>query len=67
MPAIARGGGLNEALDEQDGLGERYRGAIGTSSEFTAYARLRAVSDEVAARGAWLKSIDDDGADGRIG
>ncbi|MDQ5834405.1 MAG: hypothetical protein M3550_15335 [Actinomycetota bacterium] len=57
---------LNEALDEQDGLGERYRAAIGTSREFTAYARLRAASDEVAARGAWLKSIEDDGADGRI-
>lgn len=56
---------LNEALDEQDRLGERYRGAIGTAREFTAYARLRAASDEVAARGAWLKSIEDDGADGR--
>ena len=57
---------LNEALDEQDGLGERYRAAIGTSREFTAYARLRAASDEVAARGAWLKSLEDDAADGRI-
>ena len=57
---------LNEALDEQDRLGEHFRAAIGTSSEFTAYARLRAASDEVAARGDWLKSIEDDGADGRI-
>lgn len=57
---------LNEALDEQDRLGEHYRAAIGTSSEFTAYARLRGASDEVAARGDWLKSIEDDGADGGI-
>lgn len=56
---------LNEALDEQDRLGEHYRAAIGTSSEFTAYTQLRAAGDEVAARGAWLNSIDD-GADGRV-
>lgn len=57
---------LDVALVAQDRLGERYRAAIGTSSEFGAYARLRGASDEVAARDAWLKQIDDDGAGGRV-
>jgi hypothetical protein len=50
---------LEMALAEQDHLGKRYRSAIDTSSEFGAYARLRAASDEVAAREASLKSIGD--------
>ena len=57
---------LETALVEEDRLGDRYRAAIGTSSEFTAYARLRGANDEVSAREAWLKSIDDDSAGGRI-
>jgi hypothetical protein len=56
---------LDAALFEQDRLGERYRSALGTSTEFAAYVRLRAVSDEVVAREAWLNSIDDDGPAGR--
>lgn len=57
---------LDVALVEQDRLGERYSAAIGTSSEFGAYARLRGASDEVAERDAWLKQIDDDGTGGRV-
>jgi hypothetical protein len=56
---------LDAALVEEDQLGALYRSAVGTKTEFTAYARLRAASDEVAARRAWLKSLDDDGATGR--
>jgi hypothetical protein len=56
---------LDAALVEQDRLGERYRSAVGTSSELDAYARLRAASDQVSARQVWLKSIDDEGASGR--
>jgi len=56
---------LNVALAEEDRLGERYRAAIGTSSEFGAYVRLSGASDEVAARDAWLKSLDDDRPNGR--
>jgi hypothetical protein len=55
---------LDVALLDQDRQGERYRAAIGTSSEFGAYVRLRGASDEVATRETWLKSLDD-GPDGR--
>ena len=51
---------LETALVEEDRVGERYRAAIGTSSELTAYARLQGASSEVSARAAWLKSIDDE-------
>ena len=57
---------LETARVEEGRLDERYRAAIGTSSEFTAYAGLRGASDDVSAREAWLKSIDDDSAGGRI-
>jgi hypothetical protein len=56
---------LDAALAEQNRLGARYRNALGTSCEFGAYGRLRAASDEVAAREARLKSVDDEGASGR--
>jgi hypothetical protein len=52
---------LNAALVEQDRLSERYDAAIGTSTELSAYVRLRAAGDQVAARGAWLSWIDDEG------
>src|ERR671935_286434 len=52
---------LNEALVEQDRLSERYNAASGTSTELGAYVRLRAAVDQVAARGAWLSWIDDEG------
>ena len=57
---------LEVALAEEDRLGDRYRAALGTSSEFSAYARLQGASDDVTAREAWLKSIDDDTGGGRI-
>jgi hypothetical protein len=52
---------LNEALVEQDRLSKRYDAAIGTATELGAYVRLRAAGDRVAARGAWLSWIDDEG------
>jgi hypothetical protein len=61
--AVAR---LDAAVVEQDRLGERYRGAMGTSTEFGAYRRLRDARDGVAAMEAALKSIDGrDGSGGR--
>ena len=57
---------LETALVEEDRMGERYRAAIGTTSEFTAYARLKGASDDVSAREAWLKAIDDDSVGGRV-
>jgi hypothetical protein len=52
---------VKSALVEQDRLGERFDAAAGTSSEFGAYVRLRAAGDEVKAREAWLKWVDDEG------
>ena len=69
MTSNARAGAvlrLEEALIEEDRLGELHDAALGTSSEFGAHIRLRAASDEVAARQAWLTAIDDDGVGGRV-
>jgi hypothetical protein len=52
---------LEAALVEQDRLGERFDAAIGTSTEFGAYVRLRAGGDQVTAREAWLNWVDDEG------
>jgi hypothetical protein len=52
---------LEAALVEQDRLGERFDAAVGTSSEFGAYVRLRGAGDQVRAREAWLKWVDDEG------
>jgi hypothetical protein len=52
---------VKSALVEQDRLGERFDAAAGTSSEFGAYVRLRAAGDEVKAREAWLKWVDNEG------
>lgn len=57
---------LEVALVEEDRQGERYRSAVGTSSEFGAYTRLKAASDAVAARQAWLSAVDHDGIGGRV-
>ena len=57
---------LKTALVEEDRLGERYRAVIGTSSEFGAHTRLKGASDEVAARQAWLRAVDDEGVGGRV-
>ena len=52
---------LEAALVEQDRLGERFHAAVGTSTEFGAYARLRGAGDQVRAREAWLNWVDDEG------
>ena len=52
---------LEAALVEQDRLGERFEAAVGTSTEFGAYVRLRGAGDQVAAREAWLNWVDDEG------
>jgi hypothetical protein len=52
---------LEAALVEQDRLGERFAAAAGTSTEFGAYVRLRAAGDQVRARAAWLKWVDEEG------
>jgi hypothetical protein len=52
---------LEAALVEQDRLGERFDAAVGTSTEFGAYVRLRGAGDQVTARQAWLSWLDDEG------
>jgi hypothetical protein len=52
---------LEAALVEQNRLGERFDGAIGTSTAFGAYVRLRAAADQVTAREAWVNWVDDEG------
>ena len=52
---------LEVALLERDRLRERFDAAVGTSTEFGAYARLRAAGDQVTARQAWLSWVDDEG------
>jgi hypothetical protein len=49
---------LEAALVEQNRLGERLDAAIGTSTEFGAYVRLRAAGDQVRAREAWVNWVD---------
>ena len=51
---------LEAGLLEQDRCSERYDGAIGTSSEGSAYERLRAAGARVAAHETWLHRVDDD-------
>ena len=52
---------LEAALVEQHRLGERFDAAIGTSTEFGAYVRLREAGEQVTAREAWLNWVDDEG------
>ena len=51
---------LEAALVERDRLGERFDAAVGTSTEFGAYVRLRAAVDQVRAREAWVDWVDDE-------
>jgi hypothetical protein len=51
---------LEAGLLEQDRCSERYDAAIGTSSELSAYARLRAAGARVAAHENWLHWVDDE-------
>jgi hypothetical protein len=52
---------LEAALVEQNRLGERFDAAVGTSTEFGAYVRLRGAGDQVRAREAWLNWVDGEG------
>jgi hypothetical protein len=51
---------LEEAVQEQDRVRGLFESAIGTSSEFSAYSRLRAAGQEVRARQAWVNWVDGD-------
>jgi len=51
---------LDDALLEQDRLGISFDAAIGTSSEFGAYVRLKRAGEQVAARQAWLNWVDNE-------
>jgi hypothetical protein len=51
---------LEVAVQEQDRVRGLFDGAVGTSSELSAYVRLRAAGEEVRARQAWVDWVDDD-------
>ena len=53
--------GLRAAIAEQDRLTYLHEEAIGTSAEATADAARRGADEQVMARDAWLKWVDDDG------
>jgi hypothetical protein len=52
---------LHAALVEQDRSHERYDAAVGGSALLLAAVGLHAADQEVAARDAWLRWVDDDG------
>ena len=56
---------LNEALMKWQDTGDRYRAAMGTSSEYTAHGRVLAAGAEVTAAQAALKTIEGRGLGGR--
>jgi hypothetical protein len=51
---------LGAAFAEQHRARERYDAAVGGSAHLLAAAGLHAADEEVAARDAWLKWVDDD-------
>jgi hypothetical protein len=51
---------LRAAIAEQDRLTYRHEAAIGTSTEATADAARRGADEQVMARDAWLRWVDDD-------
>jgi hypothetical protein len=53
---------LRAAIAEQDRLTYRHEEAVGTASEAGADAERRAADEQVAARDAWLRWVDDAGA-----
>jgi hypothetical protein len=53
--------GLRAALAEQRRSRERYDVAVGGSARLLAAVGLHAADQEVAARDAWLRWVDDDG------
>jgi hypothetical protein len=52
---------LAVALDEQRRSSDRYDAAVGGSARLLAAVGLYAADQEVAARVAWLRWVDDDG------
>jgi hypothetical protein len=52
---------LNAALAEQHRLADRYEAAVGTSAELSAHVQLHRADEQVMARDAWLKWVDDEG------
>jgi hypothetical protein len=52
---------LRAAIAEQDRLTYRYEAAVGTSGEATADVERRGADEQVIARDAWLRWVDDDG------
>jgi hypothetical protein len=57
--------GLRAAIAEQDRLTYLYEATIGTSGEVAADAARRGADEQVRARDAWLKWVDDDDSPGR--
>jgi glycerol-3-phosphate O-acyltransferase len=51
---------LRAAIADQDRLTYQYEAAIGTSAEATADAARRGAHEQVMARDAWLRWVDDD-------
>ena len=52
---------LRAALAEQHESRDRYHAAVGGSARLLAAVGLHAADQEVAARDAWLRWVDDDG------
>jgi len=52
---------LGAALTEQHRSRDRYNAAVGRSAHRLAAVALHAADQEVAARDAWLRWVDDDG------
>ena len=52
---------LGAALAEQQRSSDRYDAAVGGSARLLAAVGLYAADQEVAARDAWLRWVDDDG------
>jgi len=52
---------LGAAIAEQHRSSDRYEAAVGTSARLLAAVALHAADQEVAARDAWLRWVDDDG------
>jgi hypothetical protein len=51
---------LRAAIAEQDRLTFQHEEAVGTRTEATAYADRRGADEQVMAREAWLKWVDED-------
>ena len=51
---------LEAALVEQGSAGRALDAAVGTSTEFGAYVRLRGADEQVTARQAWVNWVDDE-------